>query len=142
MTEKTSLLERAYQLALSGRHSNLALLVKQLAEEEYPVNEIRSLFKGDKFQQALERNGARGATSPPRPLCRVQPALRPRHDLRLAHRRQCRLNPFLTAASGEVAVIILVIPDAERSEAIRNPEHCIALICFWIPGSRLRRAPE
>src|SRR6202034_2017706 len=48
--------------------------------------------------------GARGAARPPRPLCRVQPALRPRHHFRPAHRRQCRVDPVFDAAGGEVAV--------------------------------------
>ena len=41
---------------------------------------------------------------PPRPLCRVQPALRPRHDLRAEDRRQCRLDPLQPAAGGEMAL--------------------------------------
>ena len=56
------------------------------------------------FCQALDRGGARGAAHPPRPLCRVQSALRPRHHFRPAHRRQCRVDPVLDAAGGEVAV--------------------------------------
>ena len=56
------------------------------------------------FANALDRGRARGATGAPRPLCRVQPALRPRHDLRPAHRRQCRLDPVVDAAGGEVAL--------------------------------------
>ena len=56
------------------------------------------------FRDALERGRARGTARAARPLCRVQPALRPRHDLRPAHRRQCRLDPLLDAAGGEVAV--------------------------------------
>ncbi len=58
-----------------------------------------------KFRDALERGRARGATDPPRPLCRIQSALRPRHDFRPAHRRQCRVDPVLDAAGGEVAVM-------------------------------------
>ena len=57
-----------------------------------------------KFRHAVERGRARGATGAARPLCRVQPALRPRHHLRAAHRRQCRLDPVLAAARGEVAL--------------------------------------
>ena len=46
----------------------------------------------DEFRDAVERGRPRRATRAPRPLCRVQPALRPRHDLRPAHRRQCRIR--------------------------------------------------
>ena len=42
------------------------------------------------LHDAVERGRARAAAGPPRPLCRVQPALRPRHHLRPEHRRQCR----------------------------------------------------
>ncbi len=38
----------------------------------------------------LDRSRPRGTTGSPRPLCRVQPALRPRHDFRPEDRRQCR----------------------------------------------------
>ncbi len=58
------------------------------------------------FRHALERGRARAAAGAARPLRRVQPALRPRHHLRPAHRRQCRLDPVLAAAAGEVAVDI------------------------------------
>ena len=57
------------------------------------------------FRDALERGRARGAAGAARPLCRVQPAVRPRHHLRPAHRRQCGFDPLLDAAGGEVAVI-------------------------------------
>lgn len=55
MTGRASLLERSYQLAISGKYSDIALLVRQLAQEGYPTNDIRSLFKGDKFREALEK---------------------------------------------------------------------------------------
>ncbi len=42
------------------------------------------------LRQALDRGRARGATGPARPLCRVQPALRPRHGVRVEDRRQRR----------------------------------------------------
>ena len=61
------------------------------------------------FANALDRGRARGAAGAPRPLCRVQPALRPRHDLRPAHRRQCRFDPVVDAAGGEVAVSVSAI---------------------------------
>ena len=56
------------------------------------------------FQRELDRGRPRGAAGPPRPLCRVQPALRPRHDLRAEDRRQRRLDPVQPAAGGEMAV--------------------------------------
>ena len=40
----------------------------------------------------------------PRPLCRVQPALRPRHAVRPQDRRQYRRDPDEPAAAGEVAL--------------------------------------
>ena len=59
------------------------------------------------FADALERGRARGAADPPRPLRRIQPALRPRHHFRPAHRRQCGVDPVVDAAGGEVAVIVI-----------------------------------
>ena len=50
-----------------------------------------------------DRARAAGAA---RPLCRVQPALRPRHDLRPQDRRQRRVDPVLDAADGEVALSV------------------------------------
>ncbi len=67
------------------------------------------------FATALDRGGARGAARAPRPLCRVQPALRPRHHFRPAHRRQCRVDPVLDAAGGEVAVRLALVTH-ERAE--------------------------
>jgi len=58
-----------------------------------------------KFCQAVDRGRARGATHPPRALRRIQPALRPRHHFRPAHRRQRRVDPLLHAAGSEVAVV-------------------------------------
>ncbi len=58
----------------------------------------------EKFHHALERCRARGAVDPPRPLCGIQSALRPRHHFRPAHRRQCRVDPLVDAAAGEVAL--------------------------------------
>ena len=46
------------------------------------------------------RGRARGAAGPPRPLRRVQPALRPRHHVRPEDRRQRRVDPQLHAAAG------------------------------------------
>ena len=59
---------------------------------------------GEEFRHALERGRTRRTTGAPRPLCRVQPALRPRHDLRPQDRRQCRVDPFLHATRGEMAL--------------------------------------
>src|ERR1700739_2997014 len=52
----------------------------------------------------MERGRPRGAIDPARPLCRIQPALRPRHHLRAEDRRQCRFHPVLDAARSEMAV--------------------------------------
>ena len=56
------------------------------------------------FRHALDRGRPRGTADPARPLCRIQPALRPRHHLRAEDRRQCRFDPVVDAAGGEVAV--------------------------------------
>ena len=53
---------------------------------------------------ALDRRGPRGAAHPPRPLRRVQSALRPRHHFRAEDRRQCRGDPVLDAAARDVAL--------------------------------------
>ena len=50
------------------------------------------------------RGGPPRAAGAPRPLCRVQPALRPRHDLRPEDRRQCRIDPVLDAADRALAM--------------------------------------
>ena len=56
------------------------------------------------FRAAVDRGAARGAARAPRPLCGVQPALRPRHGVRPQDRRQRRVDPLVAAADGEVAV--------------------------------------
>ena len=56
------------------------------------------------LRAALERGRPRRAARAPRPLRRVQPALRPRHGVRPQDRRQRRGHPLLAAAAGEVAV--------------------------------------
>src|SRR5205807_2001456 len=53
---------------------------------------------------ALDRGGPPRAAGAARPLCRVQPALRPGHDLRPEDRRQRRLDPLLDAADRALAV--------------------------------------
>ena len=55
-------------------------------------------------EPALDRRTAPASAGPARPLCRVQPALRPRHPLRPQDRRQCRGDPDVAAARGGVAV--------------------------------------
>ncbi len=54
--------------------------------------------------RAVERSRSRRTTGAARPLCRVQPALRSRHDVRAEDRRQCREHPLQHAAGGEVAL--------------------------------------
>src|SRR5262249_1576945 len=49
------------------------------------------------FWNALECGRSRGAADPTRALCRIQPALRPRHALRPQDRRQCRFDSFFAA---------------------------------------------
>ena len=56
------------------------------------------------FETPWSRSRARGAVGAARALCRVQSALRPRHHLRAQDRRQCRIDPVVAAAGGEVAV--------------------------------------
>ena len=53
---------------------------------------------------AVDRRRPRGAARAPRPLRRVQPALRPRHGVRPQDRRQRRFDPVVDAARREVAV--------------------------------------
>ena len=59
----------------------------------------------EEFHGAVERGRARRAIDPPRPLCRVQSALRPRHDFRAQDRRQCGVDTVVDAAIGEVALV-------------------------------------
>ena len=56
------------------------------------------------FAKPWTESRPRRATRAPRPLRRVQSALRSRHDLRAAHRRQCGFDSLVHAAGGEVAV--------------------------------------
>nr|CAI0338695.1 Coproporphyrinogen III oxidase, aerobic [Rhizobiaceae bacterium] len=56
------------------------------------------------LQQGLDGRGPRRAARAARPLCRVQPALRPRHHLRPQDRRQCRIDPLLAAPGGALAL--------------------------------------
>ena len=68
---------------------------------------------GDRAAQrrdALDRGGPARAAGAARPLCRVQPALRPRHDLRPEDRRQRRVDPVVDAADRPLAVSGLTVP--------------------------------
>ena len=60
-------------------------------------------------EPALDRRAAPASAGAARPLCRVQPALRPRHPLRPADRRQCRGDPDVAAARGSLAMMPLVM---------------------------------
>ena len=66
-----------------------------------------AVYPADRAPQsrdALDGGRPARAAGPARPLRRVQPALRPRHDLRPQDRRQRRVDPVLDAADGEVAL--------------------------------------
>ncbi len=67
-----------------------------------------------KFCSALDGCGARRATHSPRPLCRVQSALRSRYGLWSAHGRECRLNFVFHATRSEMA-----LRPIERRTALR-----------------------
>ena len=56
------------------------------------------------FRDALARGRARRTTRAPWPLCRVQPAVRSRHDFRAAHRRQRGFDLVVAATDREMAV--------------------------------------
>ena len=64
------------------------------------------------FDDAVDAGRPRGATDPPRTLCRVQPAVRPRHGVRPEDRRQRQFDPLLAAAGGEMAVTTMPLPRA------------------------------
>ena len=87
------------------------------------------------LRDALDRGRPRGAARPPRPLCRVQPPLRPRHDLRPPHRRQCRFDPVVDAAGGEVAVTRARFMTAHRRAAP------VGFHCVTEPESPPRHRP-
>ncbi len=54
--------------------------------------------------RALDGGGARGTADPPRPICGVQPALRPGHHVRPEDRRKRGLHPVVHAPRGEMAL--------------------------------------
>ena len=74
---------------------------------------------------AVDRGRPRGAAHPPRPLCRVQFALRPRHHLRAQDRRQCRGDLEFNAALGDVA-LGLPHPEEARNAPSRRVSSCFA----------------
>ena len=74
------------------------------------------------FRHAVERSGARGATRPPRPLRRVQPALRPRHDIRSEDRRQRRFDPVVNAAAGPLALMAARRPPISGRDGIPDKD--------------------
>src|SRR6185503_15412718 len=53
---------------------------------------------------SVRRGGPRGAARLARPLCRVQPDLRPRHIVRPQDRRQCRCDPDEPSPAGDVGM--------------------------------------
>jgi len=71
----------------------------------------------------LDHRPAAPSARPPRPLCRVQPALRPRHDVRSEDRRQCRGDPDVAAPGSGMAVrASLTLPAAEGEKSPPDPE--------------------
>src|SRR6202050_5919325 len=60
----------------------------------------------------MDRARPRGTVDPARTLCRIQPAVRSRHDLRAEDRRQCRLHPVVDAAGSKMAVTTMPLPRA------------------------------
>ena len=72
----------------------------------------------------------RPAADLPRPLCRVQPALRPRHPLRAQDRRQHRRHPDEPAAAREVEVSLLT----NRSRTASSPPSSRSSKCRLRPN--------
>ena len=56
------------------------------------------------LRDALERGRARGTARAPRPLRRIQPALRPRHGVRTQDRWQRGVDSLVAAADGKMAL--------------------------------------
>src|SRR5688572_33361298 len=69
-----------------------------------------------------------------RPLCRVQPDLRPRHPVRAQDRRQCRRDNDEPAAAGDLVVSTGLVAVA--------PGHVAAVVTFLEMYERPRPAPE
>ena len=63
-----------------------------------------SAHRAAPFPRKLGRGAAPLSAPAPRPLCRVQPDLRPRHAVRPQDRRQCRSDPDVAAAGGQLAL--------------------------------------
>ena len=80
---------------------------------------------GATSRAGLERGRARGTTRPARPLRRIQPALRPRHDFRPEDRRQRFRDPLLDAAAGALALMASRRPpiSAGPPSATRTRKH-------------------
>ena len=57
------------------------------------------------MDETLERGRPPAPAGPPRPLRRIQPALRPRHAIRPQDRRKYRGNPDVLAAGGALALM-------------------------------------
>ena len=104
---------RRHFLRLSGNRLGLDLCLHAGRRPRVPGRLSRT--GAQELRRALERGRARRATGAPRPLRRVQPALRPRHHLRPPHRRQCRVDPLIHAASGEVAVSELISAHSRKN---------------------------
>src|SRR3546814_3312217 len=61
-----------------------------------------TLFRS--HERAVDGGAARAPARPPGALRGIQPAPRPGHEVRAAHRRQYRGEPDVHAARGEMAV--------------------------------------
>ncbi len=69
----------------------------------------------------------------PRALCRVQPALRPRHDLRPEDRRQRRIDPLLDAPERALALSALPFVMAGLVPThVFMPERALALSALLV----------
>ena len=105
------------------------------------------------FDDALERSRPRRAAHPPRPLRRVQPALRPRHHVRPQDRRQRRRDPVLDAAAvsggrnGNSSPDPAVLPLEGKQEVAMKQYECLVPGCPWHTEAKddaeiVRRAGE
>ena len=74
----------------------------------------------------LRRTRARVSVAAPRPLRRVQPALRPRHAFRLAERRPHRIDPDVAAAAGSLGL--------RRTAGARQPGSGTGATCSRATG--------
>src|SRR5262249_3654223 len=107
-------------------------------------------LRADRREQPVDpedRSRSRGAPALARPVCRVQPALRSRHPVRLEERRERRRHLHEPAAAGELVVVegsamsdlasvidhTLLKPDATREDLIRlcaeAREHRFLTVC-------------